>query len=151
MKKDIDEPCATLLLFHTRRAMSLITPNARLRWSSPSLQSSLSTFKGKLEERRYRIRSDWTIRIMSKSPSTSPRPATHEAGNDWTSDVATHVLSLGTPMPTNRREFCVNQIATLPVRRADGSLWADNGSAAPANTELLDIYYPITSLWADHR
>lgn len=74
-----------------------------------------------------------------------------EAGDDQTSDVTTHILSLGIPIPTNRWDFYVKQYSDeaqtlknnhLTWRRADGSLWVGNGSAAPADAKLLGVYYP---------
>ncbi|KAB5533634.1 hypothetical protein GE09DRAFT_1144606 [Coniochaeta sp. 2T2.1] len=74
-----------------------------------------------------------------------------EAGDDQTSDITTHILALGSPIPTNRWDFYVNQSSNdaqnlknnhLTWRRADGSLWVGNGSAAPADAKLLGVYYP---------
>ncbi|KAB5526340.1 hypothetical protein GE09DRAFT_1207576 [Coniochaeta sp. 2T2.1] len=74
-----------------------------------------------------------------------------EAGDDQTSDITTHILALGSPIPTNRWDFYVNQSSNdaqnlknnhLTWKRADGSLWVGNGSAAPADAKLLGVYYP---------
>jgi len=74
-----------------------------------------------------------------------------EAGDDQTSDVTTHILSLGVPLPTNRWDFYVKMYSDqaqqlknnhLTWKRADGSLWVGNGSAAPADASLLGVYYP---------
>ncbi|KAH8903685.1 alcohol oxidase [Coniochaeta sp. PMI_546] len=74
-----------------------------------------------------------------------------EAGDDQTSDVTTHILSLGTPLPTIRWDFFVKQSSNetqtfknnhLTWKRADGSLWVGNGSAAPADAKLLGVHYP---------
>ncbi|KAK0619644.1 hypothetical protein B0T14DRAFT_519599 [Immersiella caudata] len=74
-----------------------------------------------------------------------------EAGDDQTSDVTTHILSLGFPLPTNRWDFYVKMYSDaaqalkndhLTWKRADGSLWVGNGSAAPADASLLGVYYP---------
>ncbi|KAK0652742.1 hypothetical protein B0T16DRAFT_406727 [Cercophora newfieldiana] len=74
-----------------------------------------------------------------------------EAGDDQTSDVTTHILSLGIPLPTNRWDFFVKMYSDeaqalkndhLTWKRADGSLWVGNGSAAPADASLLGVYYP---------
>ncbi|KAK3360383.1 hypothetical protein B0T25DRAFT_447483 [Lasiosphaeria hispida] len=74
-----------------------------------------------------------------------------EAGDDQTSDVTTHILSLGVPLPTNRWDFYVKQSSDdaltlksnhLTWKRADGSLWVGNGSAAPADAKLLGVNYP---------
>ena len=72
-----------------------------------------------------------------------------EAGDDQTSDVTTHILSLGVPLPTNRWDFFVKQYSDegqtlknnhLTWKRADGSLWVGNGSAAPADAKLLGVH-----------
>ncbi|KAK0716173.1 hypothetical protein B0H67DRAFT_601480 [Lasiosphaeris hirsuta] len=74
-----------------------------------------------------------------------------EAGDDQTSDVTTHILSLGVPLPTNRWDFYVKQSSDdaltlksnhLTWKRADGSFWVGNGSAAPADAKLLGVNYP---------
>ncbi|KAK4183863.1 hypothetical protein QBC35DRAFT_442545 [Podospora australis] len=74
-----------------------------------------------------------------------------EAGDDQTSDVTTHILSLGFPLPTNRWDFYVKMYSDqaqqlrnnhLTWKRADGSLWVGNGSAAPADATPLGVYYP---------
>ncbi|KAK5654020.1 hypothetical protein OQA88_7697 [Cercophora sp. LCS_1] len=74
-----------------------------------------------------------------------------EAGDDQTSDVTTHILSLGFPLPTNRWDFYVKMYSNqaqqlknnhLTWKRADGSLWVGNGSAAPADASPLGVYYP---------
>ena len=72
-----------------------------------------------------------------------------EAGDDQTSDVTTHILSLGVPLPTNRWDFFVKQYSDegqtlknnhLTWKRADDSLWVGNGSAAPADAKLLGVH-----------
>jgi len=74
-----------------------------------------------------------------------------EAGDDQTSDVTTHILALGIPLPTNRWDFYVRNYQDdavtlknnhLTWQRADGSLWVGNGSAAPADATLKGIHYP---------
>ena len=74
-----------------------------------------------------------------------------EAGDDQSADISTHILPLGFPQLTNRWDFYVQNYADdvqqlknshLTWRRADGSLWVGNGSAAPADAILLGVYYP---------
>ncbi|KAK5659848.1 hypothetical protein OQA88_13311 [Cercophora sp. LCS_1] len=74
-----------------------------------------------------------------------------EAGDDQSADVSTQILQLGLPQFTNRWDFYVRNYADdvqqlknnhLTWRRADGSLWVGNGSAAPADATLLGVYYP---------
>jgi choline dehydrogenase len=74
-----------------------------------------------------------------------------EAGDDQSADITTNIISLGIPLPSNRWDFFVkhydDQAATLRSnhltwKRADGSLWVGNGSAAPADATPLGMYYP---------
>ncbi len=74
-----------------------------------------------------------------------------EAGDDQSADPGTHILSLAIPQVTNRWDFYVRHYSDdarqlrnnhLTWKRADGSLWVGNGSAAPADAEPLGIYYP---------
>jgi len=74
-----------------------------------------------------------------------------EAGDDQSADLSTQIPALGLPQFTNRWDFYVRQYADealqlknnhLTWRRADGSLWVGNGSAAPADATLLGVYYP---------
>lgn len=74
-----------------------------------------------------------------------------EAGDDQSADITTHILPFGNPQVTNRWDFYVRHYSDdaqqlknnhLTWRRADGSLWVGNGSAAPADATLLGIYYP---------
>jgi choline dehydrogenase len=74
-----------------------------------------------------------------------------EAGDDQTADITTHILHIGNPQVTNRWDFYVRHYSDdaqqlrnnhLTWKRADGSLWVGNGSAAPADATLLGIYYP---------
>ena len=74
-----------------------------------------------------------------------------EAGDDQSSDISTQILSIGFPQVTNRWDFYVKTYADsaqelknnhLTWQRADGSLWIGNGSAAPADAQLLGVYYP---------
>ncbi|GAB1314678.1 Glucose-methanol-choline oxidoreductase N-terminal domain-containing protein [Madurella fahalii] len=74
-----------------------------------------------------------------------------EAGDDQSADITTSILALGRATVANRWDFFVRQYSDdakqlknnhLTWQRADGSLWVGNGSAAPADANLLGVYYP---------
>lgn len=74
-----------------------------------------------------------------------------EAGDDQSADITTNILSLARPAFTNRWDFFVRHYSDdakqlknnhLTWQRADGSFWVGNGSAAPADANLLGVYYP---------
>ena len=74
-----------------------------------------------------------------------------EAGDDQSASVFTQPLILGQPQPATRWDFYVRHYSDDALqlknnhftwKRADGSLWVGNSTAAPADATPLGLYYP---------